>query len=147
MAIEVISFNHAGLVVRSAEAAERFYTGVLGFERHHRVPSWLVVNQSMCLHLIEIPEATIDRDNLYHAVNHLALQVGELGSVLAALLEHNRAPFQMDFEGTERPITDKSDPLTFGIGTLFVRDDDDNLLEFIEEGRGLFTSDMRPLIR
>jgi hypothetical protein len=31
-------------------------------------------------------------------------------------------------------LTDSSDPLTFGTGTLFVRDPDSNLIEFIEEG-------------
>jgi len=38
------------------------------------------------------------------------------------------------------------DPLDFGTGTLFVRDPDGNLLEFLQMGRGFFTEAVRPRV-
>jgi len=42
-------------------------------------------------------------------------------------------------------VKDPGDPLGFGTGTLFVRNPDGNLIEFIEEGKGLFSVEMRPI--
>jgi catechol 2,3-dioxygenase-like lactoylglutathione lyase family enzyme len=36
------------------------------------------------------------------------------------------------------------DPLDFGTGTLFVRDPDGNLVEFLQMRRGIFTEDTLP---
>jgi catechol 2,3-dioxygenase-like lactoylglutathione lyase family enzyme len=113
--------------------------------RHHQVDSWFVVNERSTVHLIEIPEAEAG-ESLYHEVQHVALQVPDLRKVLRILLEDGWKPFQMDFEGEERRVERAEDPLDFGIGTLFVYDLDGNLLEFLEEGRGLFTEDMRPRV-
>ena len=137
MSIEILAINHIGLVVRDQAKAERFYVDVLGLARHNKVDSWFHLNKSCLLHLIEIPEATTD-SSLYHEVQHFALQVADLSSVLAVLIGHCLAPFQMDFEGNIRSVSLREDPLDFGIGTLFVNDPDGNLVEFLEAGKGKF---------
>ncbi|MDX2085355.1 MAG: VOC family protein [Candidatus Melainabacteria bacterium] len=136
----VESVHHIGLVVRNEQKARTFYTDILGFQPHHRVDSWLMLNDKLSIHLIEIPEAEIV-DSLFHQINHVAIQVSDLKPILKLLLEHGQAPFQMDFEGAEKPLTDPEDPMNFGLGTIFVNDPDGNLIEFLQMGHGVFTED------
>jgi catechol 2,3-dioxygenase-like lactoylglutathione lyase family enzyme len=143
MTLKIEAINHVCLVVKDTEAAERFYTGIFGFKRHHKRTSWLVLNNATTLHLVHIPEAEIDQ-SLYHEVQHFALQVSDLRNVLKLALHHDLKPFQMDFEGKEKPVSAVDDPLTFGLGSLFVRDPDGNLIEFLQIGHGVFTPDMQP---
>lgn len=141
--MRVLSINHVCLVVRNRAVAEQFYMRILGLTRHHARETWLVLSPTSTLHLVEIPEAKPD-DSLFHQVQHFALQVDSVELALALLLKANLKPFQMDFDGNESPVSDIADPLSFGLGTLFVHDPDGNLVEFIEEGRGLYQVDMRP---
>lgn len=53
--VDVISVHHVCLVVQDREAADAFYIGVLGFQPHHKVKSWLVLNGASTLHLVAIP--------------------------------------------------------------------------------------------
>jgi catechol 2,3-dioxygenase-like lactoylglutathione lyase family enzyme len=133
----VESIHHIGLVVRDEAKARAFYTDVLGFQPHPRVDSWLMMNETLSIHLIEIPEAEVV-DSLYHQINHVAIRVSHLRPVLHLLLKHGHTPCQMDFEGNEKELTDPDDPLDFGLGTLFVNDPDGNLLEFLQVGHGVF---------
>jgi catechol 2,3-dioxygenase-like lactoylglutathione lyase family enzyme len=41
-------------------------------------------------------------------------------------------------QSEHRPIGSTDRPLDFGIGTIFVRDPDGNLIEFVEKDRGIF---------
>lgn len=119
-----------GLLTSPSRCRAKRYRGAWDQSPHGRLESNDLSNlENICAGHVE---------NLYHAVNHVAFQVDDLSAVLVRLLEGGRAPFQMDFEGKERPVTDPKDTLGFGIGTLFVNDDDGNLLEFLQEGRGLF---------
>jgi catechol 2,3-dioxygenase-like lactoylglutathione lyase family enzyme len=142
--VDVIAVHHVCLVVQDRKAAEAFYTGVLGFQPHHKVQSWLVLNDTSTLHLIIIPGAAPSNASPHRPVAHFALQVARLCDVLSLLMRAGQRPFQMDVTMKEHLLTDPGDPLTFGTGTLFVRDPDGNLIEFIEEGRGLFSVEMRP---
>ncbi len=137
MKIEVESINHVCLVVRNLEAAKRFYCGALGFPSHHMVSSWLILNQKSTLHLVSIPEVEVD-NSLYHEIQHFALQVLSLRGALRELLAAGATVFQMDFEGQERAVLTAEDPLDFGLGTIFTRDPDGNLVEFLEIGHGIF---------
>jgi hypothetical protein len=47
-------------------------------------------------------------------------------------------PFQMDFEGNTKPLNSPDDDLSFGIGTIFVEDPSENLVEFLQLGHGIF---------
>lgn len=140
----VLSIHHVCLVVRDRSIAEKFYCDALGLKRHHTVSSWLVLNSTSTLHLVEIPEAASMGEDLYREVQHFALQIDSLREVLRILLERGHVPFQMDMSGREREVHSSEDPLDFGLGTLFVRDPDSNLVEFIEEGHGIFQRSMRP---
>jgi len=142
MSFKIEAVNHVCLVVKDQALAEEFYIGLLGLKRHHKISSWLLLTEQSSLHLVNIPEAEVD-NSLYHEVQHFALQVPDLREILHLLLDNNKKPFQMDFQGTEKQVTDRDDPLDFGIGTIFVYDPDGNLVEFLQIGHGIFTEDMR----
>jgi catechol 2,3-dioxygenase-like lactoylglutathione lyase family enzyme len=137
MNLGIVAINHVGLVTKDQAKAEEFYIGVLGLRRHKDVDSWFHLNESLLLHLIEIPEATVDK-SLYHEVQHFALQVPNLDLVLKTLIDSRLNPFQMDFEGNIKQVVSRDDDLEFGIGTLFVEDPDGNLVEFLQMGKGKF---------
>ncbi len=141
--IRVEAIHHVGLVVRDLRAAEAFYLGVLGLERHHRVPSWLVLNERAALHLVHLPGTDVDLSPR-RVIQHVALQVPDLREILALLLDHGIEPFQMGFDWSYKLVTSPDDPLDFGIGTLFARDPDRNLIEFVQLGSGIFDHGMRP---
>ena len=109
----VETINHVGLVVSDAEAAERFYVGVLGLRRHHARPSWLLLNDESALHLIHLPDAAADASpNL--ALRHVALQVPDLRALLGLLIDRGVGVFQVDFDGSVRHLASPDDPLDFG---------------------------------
>jgi catechol 2,3-dioxygenase-like lactoylglutathione lyase family enzyme len=137
MKIKFQGLNHVCLVVKDLEVAKRFYCDVLGFQPHSRVSSWFRMTESATLHLVEIPEATVD-SSVYHEIQHLALEVDDLRKVVRTLLDNQMAPFQMDFEGNTEPIRSGEQSLAFGIGTVFVRDADGNLIEFLKLGHGIY---------
>jgi catechol 2,3-dioxygenase-like lactoylglutathione lyase family enzyme len=143
VSIVVEAINHVGLVVKDLPTAERFYAGVLGLKRHHVRPNWFVLNAPSTLHLIPLADgAAVDPP--HHAYRHVALQVADLRAVLQVLLAGGLRVFQADFTAGERDVTSVDAPLDFGVGTLFVRDPDANLIEFLQIGHGLFTQEMQP---
>jgi catechol 2,3-dioxygenase-like lactoylglutathione lyase family enzyme len=141
------AIHHVGLVVRDLAAAERFYGGVLGLLRHPTRPSWFVLNATSTLHLIPLDltpfRGTSAADPPYHAYRHVALQVADLRAALRALLAGGVLVSQVGFDGDERVVASADGPLDFGVGSLFVRDPDGNLIEFLQLGHGIFTADAR----
>jgi hypothetical protein len=77
--------------------------------------------------------------SLRHRFQHFGPQVLALEDTLALLLEHGLQPLQIDFAGRTRQIMAPGEPLDFGTGTLFVRNPDGNLVEFLQMGRGFFS--------
>jgi catechol 2,3-dioxygenase-like lactoylglutathione lyase family enzyme len=59
---------------------------------------------------------------------------------LELLLDRGERVFQADFQGNERTVATKDDPLDFGTGSLFVSDPDGNLIEFLQRGHGMFAA-------
>jgi len=139
MAITVETIHHVGIGVTDLARARAFYIDTLGFRPHHQIPTWLVLNETSALHLVPLAIAGPER---LHQVQHVALQVPDLRAALALLLDRGCTPFQIDFAGNIHAVTLTIDPLDFGIGTLFVRDPDGNLVEFLQLGHGLFASAM-----
>jgi catechol 2,3-dioxygenase-like lactoylglutathione lyase family enzyme len=129
--------NHVCLVVRDLKRAKEFYIKVLGLTQHKRVDSWLHMTPGAALHLVEIPEAGVDK-TLYHEVQHFAVEVSSRTEAAQTLLKKGHKPFQMDFEGKVKTITKPNSALDFGIGTVFCNDPDGNLVEFIEIGTGVY---------
>ena len=78
--------------------------------------------------------------------HNIALQLPDLRAVLRVLLAGGIRVAQIDFGGGEREVSSGDDSLDFGVGSLFVRDPDGNLIEFLQLGHGIFTPDMQPLL-
>lgn len=134
--------NHVGLVVTDKEKSTYFLRDILGLPQHERIQSWFFVG-NCTIHIIEISEAGID-SSLYHEVQHVALQVDNLRDILPHLLDASLEPFQMDFQGNEKPIKNVDQDLSYGIGTIFVTDPDGNLFEFVQIGHGIFRDEDDP---
>lgn len=142
MKIAIEAIHHVGIVVSDLPAADKFYGEVLGFPRHHVRPSWFVLNATSTLHLIPLGDAGAVEPP-HHAYRHVALQVPDLRKTLHVLLESGLEVKQVSFGGEEREITSTDDPLDHGVGTLFIRDPDGNVIEFLQLGHGLFTAEMQ----
>ena len=128
--------QHASMRVADLDRAREFYIGVLGLEPHPERPNWLGHAQGCPIHLIERTKVGDDTDD---PARHIALRVERLEDVVLILLNHRCEPFQSDvLQSEHRPITSPGQPLDFGLGTVFVRDPDGNLIEFVEQGRGIF---------
>ena len=145
MEIVVQAINHVGVVVKDLDAAAQFYQGVLGLRPHHVRPNWFVLNSASTLHRIPLADPAAV-EPAHHAYRHVALQVADLRAALGRLLAGGVRVFQADFQGGEREVTSQDDPLDFGVGTLFVRDPDGNLIELLQLGHGIFTAEMQPKI-
>ena len=89
---------------------------------------------------LDEPGAAVSGEDepLHHRYRHVALQVTALRPVLHLLLDHGQRVFQTGFDGVEKEITSRDDTLEFGIGSIFVRDPDGNLIEVLQPGHGIF---------
>lgn len=138
MGLEIEAINHVGLVVRDREAAEQFYVGALGFRRDEKRPWWLWINSRSTIHLIHQPALPEDGGSPRLAMQHVALQVPELREVLRVLVAARVRVFQVDFQGNEKVLESADESIDFGVGSLFVRDPEGNLVEFMQLGHGVF---------
>jgi catechol 2,3-dioxygenase-like lactoylglutathione lyase family enzyme len=129
--------NHVCIVVRDEARAKRFYVDRLGLTQHPDRDSWLRIGSSASLHLVGVGD-DLGAIDLRGEIQHLAIEVPSLRESARALSKEGIEIFQMDFEGNERAIDDPEGPLDFGIGTIFVRDPDENLVELIEPGKGIY---------
>jgi catechol 2,3-dioxygenase-like lactoylglutathione lyase family enzyme len=131
------TLNHVSLRVTSLAQACRFYTGVLGLEPHPQKPNWMGFGQGCLIHLME---PTLDSaDAAVDPARHVALEVSSLEAVVTLLLRHGLKPYQATVDQRQfREITSTGTPLDFGIGTVFVKDPDGNVIEFVQKGRGIF---------
>ena len=128
--------QHVSMRVTDFDRARAFYVDVLGLVPHPHKSNWLGDEQGCPIHLMLRTRAGDDTDD---PSRHVALRVDHLEEVVARLLKHGYTPFQSDVKQSEhRPLRSKEQPLDFGIGTVFVRDPDGNLIEFVERKRGIF---------
>ena len=131
--------NHVNIVVTSAEAAREFLVDVLGLEPHPVVPVWFIAG-NVTVHVIEAEDAHSDT-SVYRRLQHVAFEVDDLDEVykrLVAAPEHlGLEPFRMGLDAQAQPLKTAQD-IDKGIGTLFVRDLDGNLYEFVQLGRGIY---------
>lgn len=134
-----ITLNHVSLRVSSIAQASRFYTDVLGLKPHPDKPNWLGVGQGCLIHLMEPtldqPDAPVD------PARHVALDVASLEEAVTLLLRRGLKPYQATVDQRQfKEITSPDQELDFGIGTVFVRDPDGNVIEFVQKGRGIFAA-------
>jgi len=134
--MNIVKINHLTVVVKNFEKACQFYEGFLGCTHHKEIDSWFYIpGTEHLLHVIDIEDAEVPSDeDMFHYYTHFALEVQNLRKVLEKAILLNLTVFQMDSEGEEHQIQSIQDDLSFGIKTLFIRDYDNNLWEFIQKG-------------
>lgn len=122
MSVTVLGFHHLTLLTRDLDRAAAFYDGVLGLTRKIR-PNfasrgiWYDV-AGLELHLIETPEVPSRSEA------HPALEVADIRAAVAACVAAGATVQQDTFVRTH------DDSLS-----AFIRDPDDNLLEFTQHRR------------
>jgi transposase len=81
---------------------------------------------------------TMTHDYKRHGTTTLfaALDVAT-GKVIGHLHQH-LDPWQASLDGQVHHIVDPADPLDFGIGSLFIVDPENNVIEFVQKNKGLF---------
>ncbi len=131
--------HHVCLPVKDMVVAKRFYIEVLGLTQHNQIPSWIVINDLSAIHLVPAQVPT-PQEGSSHPARHFALRVTDLVSVAVRLLDANMQVFQTDLSLNRHEVKSTQDDLSFGTGTLFVEDPSGHLIEFIEMGRGLFST-------
>lgn len=133
--MELKALNHICVIVKDMERSRAFYESFLELSAHPRVEGWYRTSAGPVLHLIAIDEAERPgEDDWHHYYRHFAFEVEDLRRVVKRALAHELQCFMMDTEGEEHYIKVDTDPLSFGIRTLFIRDPDDNLWEFVQRG-------------
>ena len=100
--------------------------------------NWLSAGGTYAVHLMP-PMTEEDGAQPVDAARHFALQVKDLSAVVARLLEKGEKPYQLSLDNPKpHHLHDAQDSLSYGLGTVFVNDPDDNVVEFIQVDRGIF---------
>ena len=130
-----VGLHHAGFATKDDVVAKEFWCGLLGFSECPEKRNWLGWDgQTYPIHLMP-HHAALDAEGLSR---HVAIEVTKLEAVLEKLLGAGLKPFQSSLSGERRDIVSIDQPLDFGIGTIFLRDSDGTVVEFVERGRGIF---------
>lgn len=130
--------NHLAIVTRNRDAMRDFLESVIGVTPHKHSGWYSLGDSGFLIHVIPIDEAERPPlSDLHHYYRHLALETSSLRGILASALGAGLEVFQMDMAGDEQKINDLTNSLEFGLRTLFVRDHDGNLWEFLERGHSL----------
>lgn len=134
--------NHINVVVSNVASTQEFLVDVLGFEPHPIVPVWFIAGD-VTVHLVETEDAASDR-SVYRQLQHPAFEVDDLDEVYERLVAAPKrlklVPFRMGPDMQVRPLDTPQD-IDKGIGTIFVRDPDGNLFEFVQPGRGIYSDE------
>ena len=134
--------NHVNVIVSSAARNREFLVDVLGLEPHDVMPVWFVAGD-VVIHVIEAEDAGGDT-SVYKKLQHFAFEVDDLdevyGRLVAAPKRLGLEPFRMGVDMQAQPLETPQD-IDEGIGTIFVRDRDGNLFEFIQPGRGIYSDE------
>ena len=130
-----VGLHHAGFATKDEAVAKAFWCGLLGFSECPNKRNWLGWDgKSYPIHLMPHQEG----DGSGGFSRHVAIEVSKLELILEKLLGAGLKPFQSALSGERRDIISLDQPLDFGIGTIFLRDADGNVVEFVERGRGIF---------
>jgi catechol 2,3-dioxygenase-like lactoylglutathione lyase family enzyme len=126
--------HHVAIPAHDFARLQTFYIGVLGLQAHPEKPNWLRAGDGFTVHLMpsqaQVGTARVEQ--------HFALQVDLLHDLLAHLLHQHLDPWQASLDGQVHHIVDPADPLDFGIGSLFIVDPENNVIEFVQKNKGLF---------
>lgn len=137
--MQITRFNHVGVRSLNRQKTEEFYVGILGLEPHPKKTNWLRTKEGeLCVHIMPGTDKSNDGNDHADLARHFALQTDDLEGVVDGLLSAGLKPFQSDITAKERKELTDSKDLSFGIGTVFVWDPDNNLVEFVDKRRGIF---------
>ncbi len=133
-----LRLNHVSMRVTDLDLARRFYTGILGLQPHPQKTNWLGAGQGCLVHLMTPTLDNAGTATPTDPARHVALEVESLEETVATLLEAGLKPYQATVDQKSfKAVASADQPLDFGIGTVFVRDPDDNVIEFVQRGRGI----------
>lgn len=131
-----MKINHIAIICKNLTKANKFATRVLNLRQHAKHNSWFkATDNSLTVHVIEIEEAKSNLKDMHHYYRHVALEVASLEKIVKSAIALKLRVFQMDENGEESIITKRTVHLDFGLRTVFVRDFDGNLWEFVQRGR------------
>jgi len=136
-----LGINHVLLGVTDLERALHFWRDLVGLPPHPRISRWLMINRCT-LHFLPLPEVAPE-SSAFRRFQHVAFQVNDLARAWADLTRAGLKPFQLELNGQET-VVERPDQLDTGSGTIFIRDPDGNLAEFIQIGRGMFAQEADP---
>lgn len=132
--MQLVGVHHVAIVAHDREKLTHFYRDVLGMRQHPAKGNWFETGHGFSLHLMpsdgqQAPDGPS---------RHVAFQVASLDECAAYLLDKGLKPYQLASAQRRHEVTSTDDPLTEGIGTLFLDDPEGNTLEFVERERGIF---------
>ena len=138
MMMRITRLNHIGIRSLDRARTEQFYVGVLGLKPHPTKTNWLRTEDGeLDVHIMPGTDRSNDGNDHADLARHLALETNDLEGVVDDLIAAGLKPFQSDITGKNlKDLSDSSD-LSYGIGTVFVWDPDNNLVEFVDKKRGI----------
>ena len=128
--------HHVAIPANDFARLQAFYTGVLGLQAHPEKPNWLRAGDGFSVHLM--PSQT--QFGSVRVEQHFALQVDSLHDLLAHLLAQHLDPWQASLDGQVHHVVDPADSLDFGLGSLFIVDPENNVIEFLQKDKGFFAT-------
>ena len=140
----IIGHDHTGVRTYDMAASKRFWCDTLGLVAIPEKENWLGFDDGrQFIHLMpagSVPNPSeVSKYDRIDLANHVALQVSNLRDIVKLLLRHDLKPFQSEIDPSHRrEITSEDQDLEFGIGTVFVYDPADNLVEFIDRHMEIF---------
>ena len=126
--------HHVAIPAHDFTRLQAFYIGVLGLQAHPEKSNWLRAGDGFTVHLMPSSASF----GAVRIEQHFALQVDSLESLLAHLLERSISPWQATLDGQVHVVIDPADSLDFGLGSLFIADPENNVIEFVQKDKGLF---------
>lgn len=128
--------HYVAIPAHDFQKMQEFYILVLGFGAHPDKVNWLRAGDGFNVHLM--PSRA--QPGPIGIERHFAPQVASLHELVGHLLDQRLRPCQASLDGQTHSITDRADPLDFGIGSVFIADPENNTIEFLEKGKGLFAA-------
>ncbi|MBV8400668.1 MAG: VOC family protein [Acetobacteraceae bacterium] len=132
----VEKLHHVAIPAHDFARLQAFYVDVLGLQAHPEKSNWLRAGDGFSVHLMPSTAPS----GIPRIEQHFALQVDSLHDLLAHLLNRDLTPWQASLDGQVHQVRDRGDPLDFGLGSLFITDPENNVLEFLQRDKGLFGS-------
>jgi catechol 2,3-dioxygenase-like lactoylglutathione lyase family enzyme len=128
--------HHVAIPANDFALLQAFYTGDLGLQAHREKPNWLRAGDGFNVHLM----TSETKFGGARVEQHYTLQVASLHDLLGHLLGEHLEPWRARLDGQVHRVVDPDDPLEFGLGSLFIVDPENNVIEFVQSDKGFFAT-------